>query len=436
MKKKVFLIVFVFMLLFSYHSASAEVITVKKPDETIMNYIYVAGNTSFYPIEYYNPKTQQYEGVMPEFLKTISQKTGLNFVYIHSGNYAISETVEKFQIDMVSAYISGENASYIKESIPVFSYMQNGKDVNVGLSFTNYANDNIIDIIKKVTENISQTEVNGYFVSNEFEKPKDDTWFIIITILCAVLACAIIYLVITRNLNVKKSTEQIKKTDVETGMGNLVFFEEYFKSMLSNYLETSYCIAYIIIDSSYLQTYHGQNEFSDIVRYTAGVLQEEMRGNEQVARISENGFVFVFKPEDVLDAKRRVKRIITRLNLFMGMMERNFKPIFYSAVYSLSEEDVSCELLLFNLRRNCNEILGSKEQIKFCDMHMMNSEAEKKKMLESFARGFENEEFKLYLQFVVNNKTKDIISCEALSRWETPENGVVPPGGYIGAMEK
>ena len=41
----------------------------------------------------------------------------------------------------------------------------------------------------------------------------------------------------------------------------------------------------------------------------------------------------------------------------------------------------------------------------------------------------------MYLQFVVNNKTKKIESAEALSRWDRGKNGVDAPGKYIANME-
>ena len=50
--------------------------------------------------------------------------------------------------------------------------------------------------------------------------------------------------------------------------------------------------------------------------------------------------------------------------------------------------------------------------------------------------GLKNKEFKMHLQFIVDNKTKRIVSSEALSRWETSEGEVVMPGKYIGVMEK
>ncbi|MBQ7096666.1 MAG: EAL domain-containing protein, partial [Clostridia bacterium] len=39
------------------------------------------------------------------------------------------------------------------------------------------------------------------------------------------------------------------------------------------------------------------------------------------------------------------------------------------------------------------------------------------KITESLVNGLENNEFKMYLQFIVDSKTQQIVSAEALSRW-------------------
>ncbi len=62
--------------------------------------------------------------------------------------------------------------------------------------------------------------------------------------------------------------------------------------------------------------------------------------------------------------------------------------------------------------------------------------AEERLLLKKIEKGFETGEFKMYLQFIVDNKTKKIASAEALSRWEPASGDVVPPGVYIGLMEK
>ena len=66
----------------------------------------------------------------------------------------------------------------------------------------------------------------------------------------------------------------------------------------------------------------------------------------------------------------------------------------------------------------------------------MNKIQEEKKFAESILKGFENNEFKMYLQFIVDNKTGKISSAEALSRWESLDRGLIGPGNYIKSMER
>ena len=59
----------------------------------------------------------------------------------------------------------------------------------------------------------------------------------------------------------------------------------------------------------------------------------------------------------------------------------------------------------------------------------------KKKLTEDILAGLQNNEFKMYLQFIVDSKTQKIVSAEALSRWNNPSNGNIGPVNYISHME-
>ena len=65
-----------------------------------------------------------------------------------------------------------------------------------------------------------------------------------------------------------------------------------------------------------------------------------------------------------------------------------------------------------------------------------NNRINEQKLIKKMEVGFEKDEFKMHLQFLVDNKTKKIASAEALSRWENSLGEVVFPGEYIGLMEK
>lgn len=62
--------------------------------------------------------------------------------------------------------------------------------------------------------------------------------------------------------------------------------------------------------------------------------------------------------------------------------------------------------------------------------------SEEKQLLSKIEAAFINEEFKMHLQFIVDNKTKKLASAEALSRWITWSGDTIFPGAYIGLMER
>ncbi len=257
----------------------------------------------------------------------------------------------------------------------------------------------------------------------------------IISILCLLLLLGVIIILLFRINRIKKENAFDKMTDFETGMGNLQCLKYHFKRVISAASKDLYYIAYIILDSSYLRSYHDESSFDEVLKYTASVLSDATGDKEIAARITENGFAFCFRSSNDADAKKRLKELMNKLNSFENLKEKNNKLVFHAAFYPLSASDKNCEILLFNLRKNCNKIFGTEKQIIFCDVHSMNKIQEEKRVTESILKGLEKNEFKMYLQFIVDNKTKKIASCEALSRWDRKEKGLVGPGNYIENME-
>ncbi|MBQ7794199.1 MAG: GGDEF domain-containing protein [Clostridia bacterium] len=252
--------------------------------------------------------------------------------------------------------------------------------------------------------------------------------------LCCIVFAMITAFVLLDLRKTKRKMQYNRMIDEETGIGNLVHFTHQF-NMISDLSCGMYYIAYIIIDSNYLQIYHGESTFTDSVKYTAGVLSSYANHNEIAARITENGFAFAFRSVNADAAKQQAEEIIDKLTLYIEAEEKSFKPVFHAALYNLNAADRSCELLLFNLRKNCSKLIGTDRQLVLCDANMMNSAAREKQLLESIENGFKNREFKLYLQFIVDNKTKKIVSAEALSRWDSADKGLLSPAKYIETME-
>ncbi len=105
------------------------------------------------------------------------------------------------------------------------------------------------------------------------------------------------------------------------------------------------------------------------------------------------------------------------------------KFIILALVFAFFVQSVFVIVLLF-YRKQKSYAVGVKNQ------YVNDDACSEKKTVENILKGIENGEFKMYLQFVVENKTEKIVAAEALSRWEHPQKGVVGPGSYIGHMER
>ena len=272
--------------------------------------------------------------------------------------------------------------------------------------------------------------------TNRFSVLFDQTGSIalILSLIIALLLTIVLVLGI-RIRHIKREFAASKMIDGETGIGNLQFFKYHFKHIISDNSRNQYHLAYIVLDSSYLRSYHGDSSFDEVLKYTASVLAENTVDEEFFARITENGFAFAFPASCDEDAEARLGILMDQLNDFEGMKAKRDHFVFHATIYHLGNQDKNCELLLFNLRKNCNKILGTEAEYIRCDIHAMNRIQEEKKFAESILKGIKNNEFKMYLQFIVSSKTGKIVSAEALSRWDSPEKGLLGPFRYIGEME-
>jgi len=328
-----------------------------------------------------------------------------------------------------------EKTSYGNHYLELVSYENKDEFIKYGLFFTELISDVKIEMIKKAVDEISIDKKNGIYLSYVSENTKTDYKWVSIVLAFLVLLIAFIIVLIIRIRQTRKENDVYKMLDPETGMGNLQFFKYYFNHTINDISRTLYHIAYIILDSSYLSSYHADSFFDDVLKYTVSVLSEYAKDNEISARITDNGFIFAFQAINDKDARKRIEEVMRKLNNFEDMTEINNKYVFYSAVYHMTNSDKNCEILLFNLRKNCNKIFGTEKQIIYCDLHSMNMIQEEKKITKSILKGFEKNEFKMYLQFIVDNETKNIVSAEALSRWDNHEKGLIGPVKYIKNME-
>ena len=435
MKKALtFFIAFLLCVCFSF-SVCAKTDTTQRTDG-YADCIYVLGEHDNAPIEYYNDETEQFEGVMPDLLKIISQKTDIDFVYINGSDKNKDTLAHNLQAELVSCCNLDSNKDYAVSTAEVFEYSRDNSLNRVGFAFTKLAGEDFITNFNSALAEIPHSQIDGLMLKYSAHKQTNYGLLIPIGIAVALILAFLVVVLIIQNNKIRQKNRIEKMLDNETGIGNLTYFKYMFEDVLGDFERSIFYVAYIILDNSYLRVYYGDAVFSDVLKATAKTISSATAENEFAARITENGFALVFNSPNEADAKTRLEEIMKKLRQYIASEKDGNKLVFHAALYNLTTADKDSEILLFNLRKNCNKIFGTDTRIIVCDVHFMNRVAEEKKMTEGIIKAFDRKEFKLYLQFTVDAKTKNIVSAEALSRWDSIDKGLISPDKYIKIMEE
>lgn len=79
---------------------------------------------------------------------------------------------------------------------------------------------------------------------------------------------------------------------------------------------------------------------------------------------------------------------------------------------------------------------SSLNQLVFYDKDIMKIILDKRLLESRLLRAFEKEEFQLYYQPKIDLNTMEVVGREALIRWISPEEGIIPPGQFIPLAEE
>ena len=104
------------------------------------SFIYVAGNPALYPLEYYDPVSQEYRGAIPRLLADFAAKCGYNLVYCQPGAAdRRRELAEDPQVQVISGVASGEHLPGSAGALTLYRTEAAGTAAEYGLVFTGTA---------------------------------------------------------------------------------------------------------------------------------------------------------------------------------------------------------------------------------------------------------------------------------------------------------
>lgn len=422
------------LLLLGIFTAGAAVYTVEKP--TNGNTVYIAGDPDMYPIEYYDAEDKEYKGILPELYKKISEDSGVDFSYISSGSVNEQYRLAKNeQVEIVSAHAKGD-VDNLTDEVHILTYRKGEEEIELCVGFTSIANADLIKAVSSALKSASSEQILRLSVETAVtESPNDFPYWMIFVI--AGLAALIILLVINIILRRKKekAARENRMSDPLTGIGNGLYFEQWYNNFISPASHPLYYIAYIGIDIQRILQYADTTVSEEIQVFAASEIASGTGETGFCARVSDGRFALAFEAPVEEQAKEYIEQLLSRLNRFNNDVMMKYHIHFQAGIFHLDAPNIPCEKALFNARHGFYHAREINAPYVFTDAKLLKREEYVRGLKKKLRDALDKKEFRLYVQYIFDGKGKTACGAEALSRWDSPDEGVITPADYIQMLE-
>lgn len=403
--------------------------------------IYVAGNPDLYPIEYYDADTETYQGVIPELLNQFSKQSNYKIKYYNKGRKdERTQLSANRQVDVISGCVESESFEHTEnESIVAFETVKNGKPVSYKLYFSDVAPESLKADLQNYFVGVNEKTKTGILVDvkeHTFIKsrPLIQGTIIGLSLAMLILITVVILLVIKYRRKLKKY-ERNKEIDETTGIGNIDHLVRYYNSFLNDKNRILYSMFCFYIDTDRMERMSSHQETNEFLKYTAMILQDYTSETDVLARVFDVGFILL-KLSEGQDIDEWIIPALKRIRSFSENNGKAYSCDISAGIYPLKSDDRDINEMIFNSWQSAMSAYRDKLDYKLCSDEMVDHFIEEKKLQSDISRGFENNEFLLYIQFYVDVHTYQIVGGEALSRWQHPEKGFLTPDRFVPLMER
>lgn len=397
--------------------------------------VYVAGTSDCYPIEYYDSESKSYKGIIPDMLNMISKDTGIDFVYIYSGERnRQKELSANKQAELVTA-VSDEKGYDFVEKIPILSYEANNVNQIYYIGFTRVIDEEKMHKIITASSDITESQKMGLLISNSNQSDSYNISVIIILSACILLFVLTLIAIICKKR--KKVFNQNDYTDKLTGIGNSEYYDYVFDNLISDKAKNLYSLAYISFDCAKTEKQYGKNEVSNIEKYIATKLMNYSVSAEYVAHIQTGVFIFLFQSENAEKCLSRVTQTVNGINRYLSEFNGEWNNLVRVGICRLCDyRDVNSETAFYNAKqgylyavsKELSCYIGSKKQL---------AQTRKTDALRNSVNAdIKNGNFKIYIQLIMDSKTGTFCGGEVLSRWQHNEYGLLRPNEYIDILKE
>ena len=407
-------------------------------DASARETLLISGNADLYPIESYDRGRECYVGLLPELYERLSEQTGYDLVYLpYSKNTTQAQQTANRQADIISAYPSGAvDSGAMRRQVLLCTIEHDGAERAIYVGFTNALTPERAGALAQALEDLSGAESIGVladYTNSSGAEAYRTRWLITLAaLIAAMLAAAVALIVFARKKRAEQKTNAL--IDPRYGIGNDRFYLHCVETLLPAPLRSLTYVVCVGCDMTSLEHRCGEAEREELFCRAAEFLRRGCAREDYLACVGRGMFALVCQRSSREAAQQHTEALVRELNAYLEGFRAEYNGSFRAGICSLEENpDYSGEAALYSARQGCAYAFGHGMLCAFGNKRMVGESEQLDRLRRRTAEAVAKGEFEPYFQFVVD-RGGTIIGAETVSRWQSPEDGLLPPSKYIDLM--
>lgn len=236
--------------------------------------------------------------------------------------------------------------------------------------------------------------------------------------------------------------------DSVTGGKNWLYFIQQGKRILAKRRITGNFYEVVNLHMNRYQEYclcYGNEAGEVLLTDIDTFLQKQIGKHEVFARFSKADFGLLLQADSVEQCEKRLEKLLTDLTAIQEGRTIAFQAGLYQidlkALKKENKKHLKMQLDIerfFHYANAARLTIHEKEGqfIKLFDEQILQEQMWKHKVEDTMEAALHNHEFQMYLQPKYNPVSNKLVGAEALVRWISPTEGMIPPGRFIPIFEE
>lgn len=290
---------------------------------------------------------------------------------------------------------------------------------------------------------VESDKYNLYYKATLTQTMYDNSY---IVIQCAEIMIALLFPVILLMINVLSSLRMQRRMikllymDPVTRGKNWLYFVQQGKKILAKRKKSGNFYVAVNLHMSHYQEYclcYGNDAGEELLVAICELLHTKIGKREVFARFSKADFGLLLQTDSIEQCEQRLEKLLADLAEIHSDGTLSFQAGLYQMDGAQLKQEPDLERFYhYANAARCTVHEKEGQIIKRFDEQILQELLWKKKVEDTMETALRNHEFQMYLQPKYNPKTNKLVGAEALVRWISPTEGIVPPGRFIPIFEE